>query len=97
MTSLSKYGMVAYKAYSTEVNMSGPENLFKTLWRKISGPRGEFTIIILLDRHSVKLPSKYFSLYPQISAVLRRHQRSFFLYWSMVNVEMESGQNAKIK
>lgn len=43
--------------------------------------------IILLNERSIKLLSKFLSLCPWISACLRTHQRSFFVQYSVVNIE----------
>lgn len=44
-------------------------------------PRVNHTVILFLRRHSIKLPSKFISPYPQINVVLRPHLRSFFVQW----------------
>lgn len=44
-------------------------------------PRVNPTVILFLRRHSIKLPSKFISPYPQINVVLRPHLRSFFVQW----------------
>ena len=42
---------------------------------------------IILQKGSVKLPSKCICLYPQINAALSPHQRSFFMRLITVNTE----------
>lgn len=42
-------------------------------------------IVILLNDHAVKLPSKYLCLYPKTWTALNFGQRRFFLQWTAVN------------
>lgn len=52
--------------------------------REFTGCWGESTTITLLNRHRVKQPSKYVSMYPQSRAALSTHQRSIFVHWVVV-------------
>ena len=47
--------------------------------RELISPRGELITAILLNRHSIKMPSKHISLHSLVRAVLRPHQRNFSL------------------
>lgn len=48
--------------------------------------------IILLKGHNIKLPSRFLSFYPQITAVLRYHQRSLSVQWVVGNTELVKGK-----
>lgn len=58
---------------------------------KFKSPRGSRPLLLLinLNGHSIKLPSKFMSLYPKVSAALQPPQRSCFVQWARVNVESE--------
>ena len=66
--------------------MPGSVNLTHSCGR--TGPRGKPTTSILLNRHSIKLPSRVICLYSQISATLTPHRRSFFVQWAAVSGKM---------
>lgn len=51
------------------------------------GPRVESIAIILLNRHSISLPSKSTSLHSQIGTTLRSVRSIFFVQWMVVSAE----------
>jgi hypothetical protein len=61
---------------------------------RLTGPRSK--LLLLLNIQSIKLPSKFISLYSQISLDLKPHQRSFFVQWTVVNTELVKVQTKGI-
>lgn len=54
-------------------------------------PMGEPTTIILRNRHSFKLSTKFISLYLCIGAPITPHKRHFFIQWLVFNTETHNG------
>ena len=52
---------------------------------ELTVPRGELTTLLLQNRFSIKLLSKFLSLYPYIIATPRPHWRNFFVQSTLVN------------
>lgn len=76
------HGFLAHTAGGS----TGTENLVKNSFiGELIGSRVEPTITILPSGNSIKLPSNVTSLFSDIGAALRPHQRSFFVVkdWSV--------------
>lgn len=67
----------------------------KPMAEEIIGSRIELIVIILVNCHIVKLPSRY--LYSQDQAVLRLDQKSFFQQWTGVSREIKNRSSAETK
>lgn len=52
--------------------------------------------LILLIGHSIKFPSKYISLCPQINAALKPCQRSVFVQWMTISSETYNWSNGRV-
>lgn len=56
--------------------------------RKLTRPRFETATITFQNGHSVKLPSIFIYSFLNIFAILKAYQRSFFVQWVTVSVEI---------
>lgn len=83
VTGATSYFLAGFKACSTGGN---------TCLVPQSSPGPMVEPIILLKGHSIKLLSRFLSLYPQITAVLRYHQRSLSVQWAVGNTELVKGK-----
>lgn len=54
---------------------------------ELTGLRDEPTIIIRLNVHRLRLPSKFESPYLEVSGTLGPHERRFFMQWVVVKAE----------
>lgn len=82
------YAPCACCVWVTEMSLLLPSTplLLHTLTSyELPGPRSEPIAIVLLHGRSIRLLSKFVSLYPQVSSALRSHQQSFCVQWTVVS------------
>ena len=85
---ITKFFMIDLRTYpQEETHASYCESDKEPMAGEFLGTRVKLTTIILQNIDSIKLPSKYLSLYPRIAATFKPHQRSFFMKWMMVITE----------
>lgn len=85
---IAKCFLIGRKAHSTV------ENRMLILWIWLRPMTGELwalevnlLLLILINKHSIQLPSTFISLYPQIGIAVRPRLRSFLLQRTVANAE----------
>lgn len=86
---------VFFKLFSSFIKLNLSSYKKKSMAGELMGHRGETTILILLNGHSIKLASTFLSPYPFISAAFRLKRN--FLVDGILLQKLTSGLSTETK